>query len=186
MTNRAALAGPRRRESSSKNRRDSDLNNWSGPTRPQRLGADDETSTIEPRHRRRAVATQNVPPQPSSRPVGKPIVNRLPRAEPLREVAPRHAGLESINHRVEKQSVAAPRLRPGPLRRKQSSTNVPTEASLSACLCIVSFDHALPRRTSSAAEARHRRQSLRELGTAPKRLVVPIPTPTDRRTTDET
>ena len=51
----AALAGPRRRESSSKNRRDSDLNSGLDPLfRPQRLGArgtmenvDDRTLVID-------------------------------------------------------------------------------------------------------------------------------------------
>jgi hypothetical protein len=41
------------------------------------------------------------------RPVRKPVVDRLPRAKPLRQVTPRKTGSDAVEHRFDEESVTA-------------------------------------------------------------------------------
>ena len=46
-------------------------------------------------------------PVAGARPVGEAVVDRLPRAEPLRQISPGHAGLGSIQYGFNEQSIAS-------------------------------------------------------------------------------
>jgi hypothetical protein len=59
-------------------------------------------------------------PNAPVRPVGKPVVDRLPRSEALRQIPPRHTGLPAKQHRVDELAVANLRSRPlSALRQKR-------------------------------------------------------------------
>ena len=57
-------------------------------------------------------------PVSGARPVCEAVVDRLPRAEPLRQIAPSHAGLGSVKHGLNEQSVAPRSRRPRLLLRE--------------------------------------------------------------------
>jgi hypothetical protein len=72
-------------------------------------------------------------PVTSPRPQRETIVDRLPGSEPLRQVSPRNAGLESIENRVDEEAVAQHRSRTA-TTRKHSRQQVPLSISQSMSL----------------------------------------------------
>jgi hypothetical protein len=58
-------------------------------------------------------------PDAAIRPVGKPVVDRLPRTKALRQIAPRNACLRTVENRVDELPVANLGSRPLPLLWKQ-------------------------------------------------------------------
>ena len=64
-------------------------------------------------------------PVPGARPVGEAVVDRLPWAKPLRQIAPRHARLGSVQHALDEQTVASGGRRPRLLSRQDSLKPTP-------------------------------------------------------------
>lgn len=99
-------------------------------------------------------------PNAPVRPVGEPVVDRLPRSEALRQIPPRHTGLRAKQHRVDELAVA--NLRSGPLSalRQKRSQPVPLFVGQSVSMHRKLGSHSGAERNFSA-----------NLGTAPRQCL---------------
>jgi hypothetical protein len=60
-------------------------------------------------------------PNPTVRPVGEPIVDRLPWTKPFRQIAPRHTSFRTVKDSIDEVSISEFGLRPLPRLRKHLS-----------------------------------------------------------------